>query len=39
LDRLQQILNRFESIRRGLDRNINRVLALEAALLELTATP
>jgi DNA polymerase-3 subunit delta' len=39
LERLHQTLNRFEAIRRDLDRNINRVLALEAALLELSARP
>ncbi len=39
LERLQQVLGRFERIRRDLDRNINRVLALEAALLELSARP
>ncbi len=39
LERLQQVLGRFERIRRDLDRNINRVLALEAALLELAAKP
>lgn len=36
---LHRMLKRFEDIRRALDRNINRVLALESALLELTARP
>ncbi|MCS7081231.1 MAG: DNA polymerase III subunit delta' [Chloracidobacterium sp.] len=37
LERLHRALNRFEAIRRDLNRNINRVLALEAVLLDLTA--
>ncbi|MGQ9896206.1 MAG: DNA polymerase III subunit delta' [Acidobacteriota bacterium] len=38
-EHLQRVLSQFESIRRALDRNINRALALEAALLTLAAKP
>ncbi|OYT72178.1 MAG: DNA polymerase III subunit delta' [Chloracidobacterium sp. CP2_5A] len=37
LERLHRALSRFEAIRRALNRNINRVLAMEAALLDLTS--
>ncbi|MFQ3580418.1 MAG: DNA polymerase III subunit delta' [Chloracidobacterium sp.] len=37
LKQLQVALDRFEAIRRNLNRNINRVLAMEAALLSLSA--
>ncbi len=38
LERIHQALARFEAIRRDLTYNINRVLALEAAFLDLTAS-